>query len=196
MMNLYLANLGKYNEGELVGTWLSLPCTDTELEDALVEIGVATYKNNGEFSMGKLEVKNGVGYIYEEYAIHDWECDINGIEISEYSNIEKLNEIAMVWEEADEYERKCFEALVEAGYTEVEKIEDMKNILDGYCFLELEESSMFNEDEALGYELAEINGIIDQLEKIGMENYFDYEKYGRDARLNGAYIASNNIAIL
>lgn len=196
MMNLYLANLGKYNEGELVGTWLSLPCTDTELEDALVEIGVATYKNNGEFSMGKLEVKNGVGYIYEEYAIHDWECDINGIEISEYSNIEKLNEIAMVWEEADEYERKCFEALVEAGYAEVEKIEDMKNILDGYCFLELEESSMFNKDEALGYELAEINGIIDQLEKIGVAGYFDYEKYGRDARLDGAYIASNNIAIL
>ena len=194
MMNLYLANLGKYNEGELVGTWLSLPCTDTELEDALVEIGVATYKNNGEFSMGKLEVKNGVGYIYEEYAIHDWECDINGIEISEYSNIEKLNEIAMVWEEADEYERKCFEALVEAGYTEVEKIEDMKNILDGYCFLELEE--MFNMDESLGYALAELNGVVYELEKIGMENYFDYEKYGRDARYNGVYIADNNIAIL
>ena len=27
-------------------------------------------------------------------------------------------------------------------------------------------------------------------------NYFDYEKYGRDARLNGVYIADNNIAIL
>ena len=194
MMNLYLANLGKYNEGILKGAWLELPCTEEEFEETLVKIGVATMID-GEFKMGKIEKdENGYEYIYEEYAIHDWECDINGIEISEYSNIEKLNEIAMVWEEADEYERKCFEALVEAGYTEVEKIEDMKNILDGYCFLELEE--MFNMDEALGYALADLNGVTYELEKIGMENYFDYEKYGRDARYDGVYIADNNIAIL
>ena len=55
---------------------------------------------------------------------------------------------------------------------------------------------MFNMDESLGYALAELNGVIYELEKIGMENYFDYEKYGRDAKLNGVYIASNNIAIL
>lgn len=194
MMNLYLANLGKYNEGILKGAWLELPCTEEEFEETLVKIGVATMVD-GEFKMGKIEKdENGYEYIYEEYAIHDWECDINGIEISEYSNIEKLNEIAMVWEEADEYERKCFEALVEAGYVEVEKIEDMKNILDGYCFLELEE--MFNMDESLGYALAELNGVVYELEKIGMENYFDYEKYGRDARYDGVYIADNNIAIL
>ena len=194
MINLYLANLGKYNEGILKGAWLELPCTEEEFEETLVKIGVATMVD-GEFKMGKIEKdENGVGYMYEEYAIHDWESDIDGLEISEYSNIEKLNEIATAWEDADEYERKCFDALVDAGYVEVEKIEDMKNILDGYCFIEVEE--MFNMDESLGYALAELNGVIYELEKIGMENYFDYEKYGRDARLNGTYIASNNIAIL
>ena len=194
MINLYLANLGKYNEGILKGAWLELPCTEEEFEETLVKIGVATMVD-GEFKMGKTEKdENGYEYIYEEYAIHDWESDIDGLEISEYSNVEKLNEIATAWEDADEYERKCFEALVDAGYVEVEKIEDMKNILDGYCFIEVEE--MFNMDKSLGYALAELNGVIYELEKIGMENYFDYEKYGRDARLNGAYIASNNIAIL
>ena len=196
MMNLYLANLGKYNEGELVGTWLSLPCTDTELEDALVEIGVATYKNNGEFSMGKLEVKNGVGYIYEEYAIHDWECDINGIEISEYSSLEELNELAEKLDSMDEFEEKGRVALLECGYIEEKDIieKEIDDILGDYWFLELDDMS--NTDESLGYELAEMNGIIHELEKIGVEGYFDYEKYGRDARYNGVAVASNNIAIL
>lgn len=194
MMNLYLANLGKYNEGELVGAWLELPCTEEQFEETLVKIGVATMVN-GEFKMGKIEKdEKGFEYIYEEYAIHDWECDIEGVEISEYSDIEKLNNIATVWEDANDYEKRCFEALVECGCVDMEDIENMDNILDEHCFLELED--MFNMDESLGYALAELNGVIYELEKIGMENYFDYEKYGRDARFNGAYIASNNIAIL
>lgn len=194
MMNLYLANLGKYNEGELVGTWLELPCTEEQFEETLVKIGVATMVN-GEFKMGKIEKdEKGFEYIYEEYAIHDWECDIKGVEISEYSDIEKLNNIATVWEDANDYEKRCFEALVECGCVDMEDIENMDNILDEHCFLELED--MFNMDESLGYALAELNGVIYELEKIGMENYFDYEKYGRDARFNGAYIASNNIAVL
>ena len=38
MLNVFLTNLGKYNEGELVGKWVSLPCDDIEAE--LEEIGV------------------------------------------------------------------------------------------------------------------------------------------------------------
>ena len=34
MLRIYLTNLGKYNEGELIGEWLDLPCTDEELEEA------------------------------------------------------------------------------------------------------------------------------------------------------------------
>ena len=35
MIKVYLANLGKYNEGELVGEWLELPCTEEEMEQKL-----------------------------------------------------------------------------------------------------------------------------------------------------------------
>lgn len=28
MMNIYLTNLGKYNEGELVGEWVQLPISN------------------------------------------------------------------------------------------------------------------------------------------------------------------------
>lgn len=30
-INIYLTNLGKYNEGELVGEWVELPVSDEEL---------------------------------------------------------------------------------------------------------------------------------------------------------------------
>lgn len=36
---VFITNLGKYNEGELVGKWLDLPCDD--LEEELASIGVA-----------------------------------------------------------------------------------------------------------------------------------------------------------
>ena len=32
MMNIYLTNLGKYNEGELIGEWVELPVSQEELQ--------------------------------------------------------------------------------------------------------------------------------------------------------------------
>ena len=41
MINVYITNLGKYNEGYLIGKWLKLPATDEEVEKVLKEIGLA-----------------------------------------------------------------------------------------------------------------------------------------------------------
>ena len=40
MMNIYLTNLGKYNEGELVGEWVKLPVSDEELQKVFERIGI------------------------------------------------------------------------------------------------------------------------------------------------------------
>lgn len=71
-MKIYLTNLGKYNEGELVGKWFTLPI---DIEEALEEIGVADDTE------------------YEEFFITDYENDF-GLKIEEYSPLDKLNEIA------------------------------------------------------------------------------------------------------
>lgn len=196
MMNVYVANLGKYNEGKLVGEWLTLPATNEEIEEIMVKIGVAHYDENGEFVPQKTEIENGIEYVYEEYAIHDYECDIEEIEIGEYSNLEKLNEIAEGLSEIDEYDLKCISALLELGYIDQKDIleKTIQDILDDYCFTELEE--MGNTDMALGYAMVEGTDIERQLEELNISSYFDYESYGRDARYNGASVASNNIAIL
>ena len=67
-MRVYIANLGKYNEGELVGDWFSFPIDE---EDVAERIGLNSY--------------------YEEYAVHD--TDNFPIEIGEYISIEELNEM-------------------------------------------------------------------------------------------------------
>ena len=40
LFEAYVTNLGKYNEGELVGKWITFPITKKELDKALREIGI------------------------------------------------------------------------------------------------------------------------------------------------------------
>lgn len=39
MLRVFLTNLGKYNEGELVGEWLELPAAEEEVQAAFRRIG-------------------------------------------------------------------------------------------------------------------------------------------------------------
>ena len=78
MLNVFITNLGKYNEGELVGEWVSLPCDDL---DAVYE-------------------RIGIGEEYEEAFITDFETDFN-YSVGEYESIEDLNEYAEELEGTD-----------------------------------------------------------------------------------------------
>ena len=74
-MQVYIANLGKYNEGELVGAWFRPPI---DMEDVAEKIGL-----NGE---------------YEEYAVHDYELPF---EIGEYTPISEINRLCAMVEELE-----------------------------------------------------------------------------------------------
>ena len=71
-MEIYLTNLGKYNEGYLVGEWVHLPVSDDDLRAVFDRIGI-----NKE---------------YEEFFITDYEN--SPICINEYDSIEQLNVLA------------------------------------------------------------------------------------------------------
>ena len=60
MLKAYITNLGKYNEGELVGEYLAFPATTEEVQALLARIGVD-------------------GKRYEELFITDYESDIAGL---------------------------------------------------------------------------------------------------------------------
>lgn len=158
MINLYVANLGKYNEGILKGAWITLPATNEEIETFLAE-----------------EV--GINEYYEEYAIHDFECDVEGVEIREYSNISNLNEIAEILDNAGEYEIEVAEALVEVGYYK-SIVEALEN-LDCHGSLKLDDT--FNTDRELGYTVVEeLYCGISEVGQDLLERYFDMERFARE----------------
>ena len=73
-MRVYIANLGKYNEGELVGAWFEPPIDFDEVKERI-----------------------GLNDQYEEYAIHDFELPF---EIGEYTPIEHADDI-ILWSGCD-----------------------------------------------------------------------------------------------
>lgn len=74
-MRVYIANLGKYNEGELVGDWFTPPVDYDEMAERI-----------------------GLNEYYEEYAIHDYELPF---QIDEYTSIEEVNRLCAMVEELD-----------------------------------------------------------------------------------------------
>ena len=159
MMRIYLTNLGKYNEGELIGKWVELPISDEELEATLEEIGID-------------------GERYQETFITDYETDINGLKIGEYDGIEELNELTEVIEANDP---EAVEALIYFGYDTAEEIADY---IDDILFFEV------SDDYDIGYYYAIECGCLDIPDNI--QNYFDFEAYGRDIELEGNFYFANN----
>lgn len=127
----YIANLGKYNEGELVGGWIDLPTTDEEIETFLKDV----VKLNDE---------------YEEYALHDWESEYLEYP-GEYVDIYELNERCDNIEELDEYDMQVFRAAQEVFDVDIEDFDaDDYRLYEG-CYT----------DEDLAYEIIDGIGSIE-----------------------------------
>lgn len=194
MIKLYLANLGKYNEGILKGEWVELPLSETELEEVMVNIGVAHYDKEGNFVPYVIETdEKGYEYVYEEYAIHDYETDLN-ISISEYSSLNDLNTVAEI---VEDFELDQVNALLDGGVIDMKDLieGDLEEIMQNYSFIELEPN--MNEEQEVGYAYVdEIYGGPEYLSKEILERYFDYEAFGRDILLGGEGFVSGNILVL
>ena len=94
-MKVFLTNLGKYNEGYLIGMWVKLPVPQDKLDEVMEKIGI-----NEE---------------YEEYFITDFETDFTGMRdvISEYSSIVALNNLSEKIEDLSEDEQEKLDAVLE-----------------------------------------------------------------------------------
>jgi antirestriction protein len=104
MLNVFITNLGKYNEGELVGEWVELPASEEKLDAVYERIGI-----NEE---------------YEEMFITDFESDIDGVTVDEYANIDELNELA---EELETVDAEIVGAIIEATGYDIRTAIDMSD---------------------------------------------------------------------
>lgn len=171
---IYIANLGKYNEGELVGEWVNLPITEEELEEVYIRIKVGHRDEDGEYQPYYMED----GIIYEETAIHDWESE-SPISIGEWDNVMELSELVEEIEGLDEYELETIKAYCEVVSDDLREAIDH---LDNCTFYQ----NMSLVDVA--YELVE--ECYPDLPEIA-QRYFDYEAFARDLGFDGYYEASN-----
>lgn len=103
-IKIYLTNLGKYNEGELVGEWVTLPVND--FKPILDKIGI-----NGQEG-------------YEEWFITDYSAPF---EINEYDNIEELNNIAKLSKDFSDIDWLAFQEYTENGYNKEEAFQKVKD---------------------------------------------------------------------
>lgn len=195
MIKLYLANLGKYNEGVLKGAWIELPYTQEELEEKFVEIGIAHYDAEGNYVPYVVETDDkGYEYMYEEYAIHDYETDLS-IPINEYSSLDNLNAIA---ENVEDHEVEYINLLLDNENISLRDLieEPASKLLQNYNFIELD-SNIWNEDEKVGYGIVDdIYCGIENLPREILEQYFDFESFGRDLRLSGDCYVDGDIMVL
>ncbi len=160
-MKIFITNLGRYNEGYLIGKWVKLPVSEDKLCEVLEAIGINEY--------------------YEEYFITDYENEIAGIGdvVSEFSSIQALNELAQRLEDLSEADTEKLEAVLE--YEACRSVTDIMDIIDQLDEFDL--LSDIDDDEGLGYYYAEV-GCINIPESI--LPYFDFTSYGRDIRLESA----------
>jgi antirestriction protein len=175
MIKLYIANLGKYNEGELVGDWITLPYTEEELNDLFVKIKLGSFNTDGDYQHGLQESCS----FYEEYAIHDYETDLTGLTINEYSDLNSLNELAEKTEAFDETELKALQAFLEDGCKfndAVEHVTDSDYIVWSNC----------DDMSDVAAQVIEESSLLENVSDI-VARYFDYEAYGNDLEIEGNY---------
>lgn len=163
MISVFMTNLGKYNEGELVGEWLCLPTAAEHVTECLKRIGID-------------------GIYYEEFFLTDYESSIEGVSnyISEYSNINELNYLSSKLEELSNNDIQIYEAAIELG-CHVQSVKDLINLVDNLdCFQCLWD---VNDEYELGYYWIEESGCYNLKELGNLSYYFDYERYGHDIAL-------------
>ena len=176
MLEAFVTNLGRYNEGHLDGEFLKLPATTEEVQALLKRIHVD-------------------GVRYEEIFITDYETDIPGLRgcLGENESIDELNYLAALLDDMPKWEAEKFAAAMEFG-EHTGSVRDLINLTQNLDCFEFY-SGIENEDDLGRYYIEEMCTL--EIPEH-LENYIDYEAYGRDMSMDdnghfvdGGYIVEN-----
>lgn len=168
----FITNLGKYNEGELVGEWVKFPTTAEELKEVFKRIGIGQ--------------KDDFGQPYEEWFITDYDCYVDGLysKLGEYENLDELNYLASKLDEMSESEYAQFQAGMEMG-DHCGSLQEIINLTENLDCYEVY-PDIHDYDDLGRYYIEELD-VMQVPEHL--QNYIDYEAYGRDVALeeNGTF---------
>ena len=162
LISVFLNTWGNYNEnGADGGFWVELPC---DIDEALEQLASSTGEEVDEM----------------EVFINDFETDINGLEISENTNISDLNDLAERLEALDKYDLEKLEAILEADGGSLENALDNIDDYTYYANMSLEDVAYEIVDEY--YDLPEF-----------AQRYFDYAAFARDLSFDGYTETDNGV---
>ncbi|MDV5040518.1 antirestriction protein ArdA [Faecalibacterium duncaniae] len=168
----FITNLGKYNEGELVGEWVKFPTTAEELKEVFKRIGIGQ--------------KDDFGQPYEEWFITDYDCYVDGLysKLGKYENLDELNYLASKLDEMSESEYAQFQAGMEMG-DHCGSLQEIINLTENLDCYEVY-PDIHDYDDLGRYYIEELD-VMQVPEHL--QNYIDYEAYGRDVAIdeNGAF---------
>lgn len=151
----FVTNLGKYNEGDLVGEWVNFPIDEDEFDAILERIGIDAE--------------------YEEWFVTDYDCDLEAFdwqELGEYPSYESLQEFGLLLDEITD---------VEAVNNAYEYTGNLQEAIDGIDSGDIIYLSGISSDRELGeYIIEEMDGGVENMPLSEIERYFDYEALGRE----------------
>lgn len=162
----YVANLGRYNEGQPIGEWVTFPVDEDEWSEVLQRIGISDEPDEN-------------GRIYEEFFFADWCCSCD-FHFEEYEDVECVNEIAERVDNLNSYEEEELEAMIDYGFDPEEALD---KIADGDVLFYPDCDTM----EDVAYEIIAQSGMLAGVDDT-IARYFDYEAYGRDLEMGGTFI--------
>lgn len=179
----YITNLGKYNEGDLVGQWVSFPISESDFESVLDEIGIDDE--------------------HEEWFVTDYDCDVDAYSVlGEYPSFEQLDEFGELVEDdafkailEDQGNFDSAKSIYESGnyvfYPDIDSWED-------YAYRYVDEMGGVNdlgttlEDnfdyEALGRDLSFDSYEDDEGEEVSAGEYWCGDENATDEEIGEAYV--------
>lgn len=166
-LGAFVTNLGKFNEGEIIGEWVNFPMKQEEFQKVLEKIGINAN--------------------YEEWFFSDYDTNLSGISdvLGEYANVDELNYLAARLQEIDSYDYEKFYAIVEdemdLPQNGVPGLINLTFNMDKYDLF----STVFDEED-YGRYLIQESGRFDRWKIEDLLDYIDYEAYGRDTSINEA----------
>ena len=154
-LSIYITSI-REGKDYLLGEWVKLPVPPEKLDEVLKRIGNE----------------------YEEYLVTDYEAAFANLNISQYSSIAELNDLATRLDEVEEWDNDKLCAVLEMEEpTSIADIVDIIDHLDDFDLLVGVE-----DDQALGEYFADELCTLEAV-PTHLRGYFDYEAYGRDIRL-------------
>ena len=177
LFEAYVTNAGKYADyGVEVGEPLKFPTTTEEVQALLKRIGVD-------------------GVRYQEIFIVSFDGDVLGLYdyLNEYENLDELNHLAHLLSDLDQGKLETLEAVLNKG-DHTSSVADIINLVHNLDCYDLHPG--VTDDETLGRIYVEDMELLDVPDNV--LPYFDFEAYGRDARINdgghfapGGYVFNN-----